>query len=79
MTYNYQRKENIIEITIKNPFGAKMDFFRSNNPNNTKKVSRIIKDKYGIDLNPTIPKEKSINDLKEEETQNFLDKDISWD
>ena len=84
MSYGYLRKGNIIEITIKDQFGGKMDFFRSNNPENTREISRLIRDKYGINLNPTIPEDKSINNLKKEEDKKEvkdkkpLDKDFEW-
>lgn len=70
----YGRKGNLIEITIKDEVGTKLDFFRttSQDKKSVKKIAKIIKDKYGFDLKPEIKPEDSINNKK------WFEKDIEW-
>lgn len=65
---DYARSDNILEITIKDNTGRRIDFFRSNNRKDSIRVLRILKEKYGLECKPEIPIEKSIN----------FDKEIDW-
>jgi len=44
---SYGRRGNLIEITIRDETGTKLDFFRVADEESFKKVLKIIKDKYG--------------------------------
>jgi len=76
----YGRKGNIIEITIRDEVGTKVDFFRVADNVNFKKVAKIIKQKYGYDFSPEITPEKSINNKDKEikKEKGWLDKDWEW-
>jgi len=76
----YGRKGNIIEITIRDEVGTKVDFFRVADNVNFKKVAKIIKQKYGYDFSPEITPEKSINhkDKEIKKEKGWLDKDWEW-
>ena len=71
----YGKKSHIIEITLRDENGGKMDFFRCNNNEGFKKVALIIKNKYGFDAGEN--KEMNINENFEEE-KSFLDKEMEW-
>ncbi|HDK27246.1 MAG TPA: hypothetical protein ENG48_09225 [Candidatus Atribacteria bacterium] len=76
----YGRRGNIIEITIRDEVGTKVDFFRVADNVNFKKVARIIRKKYGFNFSPEIPPEKSINNKDKEikKEKGWLDKDWEW-
>jgi hypothetical protein len=58
----YGSKSEIIEILVKDFSGRELDFFRTNNKKECAKIGRILKDKYGFNLNG----EKDTNELQEE-------------
>jgi len=60
-TYSYFRKGNILKLEIFDETERMIDRFISNNPKKHQEISRILKDKYGIDLSPTISEKESIN------------------
>jgi len=74
----YHRSGNIIEIKIKDNGDRLIDTFKCNNNKAFKTISNIIKNKYGFDPTPEIKKEESINERKECEINDFLEKDILW-
>jgi hypothetical protein len=47
---DYGRKGDIVEITIKDDMGGKIDFFKSNNPDDDKRIGEILRRKYGRDF-----------------------------
>jgi len=57
----YSREGKIIEISIKEGDGRRIDFFRSNNEKEIPKITRLIKIKHGIDFIPEIDHKKSIS------------------
>ena len=61
----YGRRGDVIEMTIKDSSGGKMDFFRCDNGGDYIKILRIIKSKYGFDFKPEVEKEESINEMRE--------------
>ena len=63
-----------IEIIIKGQRGGKIDFFKTNNKEEYKKILQVIKDKYGYEY----PQKEQFNIKKQvEEEINFLDKNRS--
>lgn len=75
----YGRKGDIVEITLKDSDGGKIDFFRSNNLEDDKRIGRILKEKYGRDFSPEISREKSINAKSEiDKEKKWLDKNFGW-
>lgn len=73
----YSREGKIIEITIRENDGRKMDFFRCNNDKEFNKIANIIKIKYGFNFKPEINKEDSMNFKEEfEEEERFLNKEL---
>ena len=49
MTYGHSNG-GIIEITMRDVGGEKLDFFRCNNKEDFKKIVKLLGDKYGYDL-----------------------------
>ena len=83
---NYFRNGTILKIEVLNETKGKLDTYRSKTPEQHRNVSKILLTKYGINLNPTIPSEKSINNINKEKTKEkqkeeniFLKKDMTWD
>jgi len=75
----YQRTGDIIEITLRDSSGGRMDSFRCNNKKEfAQKIAPILSGKYGWKFTPEISSEESINSLKEKENKEFLDKDMEW-
>ena len=72
--YNYKRTGHKIKIEVFDETKRKMESLFSDNEGAHKRNSSILKEKYGIDLTPEIPKEESIND----EERKFLDKEARW-
>jgi len=71
------KEGKIIELAIKESDNRRLDFFRTNNQKEIKKISRIVKDKYGLDFTPETNHKDSkdfIDEVKEE--QEFLDKEF---
>jgi len=73
----YGRRGNMIEITIRDEVGTKIDFFRTADDRNFRKIAKIIKEKYGFSFS-----QESNNDNESTEKlikeKNWLDKDIKW-
>lgn len=57
----FSREGKIVEITIKEGDGRKLDFFRCNNPKEIPKITKLIKLKHGLDFTPEIKDEDSIS------------------
>ena len=75
----YGRRGDIVEITIRDETGRKLDFFRTADKESFKKIAKIIKLRYGFDFSPEIKPEESVNAkeaLKKEKS--WLDKDLEW-
>jgi len=75
----YGLRGNMIEITIRDEVGTKIDFFRVADNKNFRKIAKIIRDKYGFNFSPEIKPEESVN-AKEEirREKGWLDKDLEW-
>lgn len=73
----YGRRGEIIEITVRDGSGGKIDFFKCNNKEDYRKILGMIRKKYGYSYRPEIGKEESINDL-EKEKEKEKGKDIEW-
>ena len=63
--YGYSRMGNQLKIEVYDESERRIDSFFSNNQENHKRIGRILKEKYGIDLSPSIKVEDSINKEKE--------------
>ncbi len=68
----YSRHDKIIEITIKDENGKKLDFFMCNNKKDFPKIVAILRDKYDFDFKPAIKTEDSINFKKIVEEERIL-------
>lgn len=75
-SYNYGRSGHKIKIEVFDETRRKIETLQSNNDFGHKRNSTTLKEKYGIDLTPEIPKENSINMVEEE--KKFLDKEMEW-
>ncbi len=63
---NLSREEKILEVTIRDQDGRKLDFFRCNNKKDCKNIANIIRNKYGF----------SFSDLKKENNERYLQKEF---
>jgi len=63
----YGDEGQILEITIRDFRGGKVDFFRVNNNKDYKHILKILKQKYGFDA-----------EEKEEYDPQWIEKDIEW-
>lgn len=72
-SYNYGRTGHKIKIEVFDDTKRRIDTLRADNKKDYTRCSRILKEKYGIDLNPEINIKNSINKEKD-----FLDKDLDW-
>ena len=77
---SYQRTGDIIEITLRDSSGGKIDSFRCDNKKAFPNIARIIAGKYGWNWKPEISAEESINNVKKEaeEEKKWLDKEAGW-
>ncbi len=74
--YGYTRSGNILKIEVCDESEKRIDWFISDNNEKHRRIGRILKDKYGIDLSPTVDI-KDIEELKEEkEKKDWLNPDF---
>lgn len=62
----YGRKGEMVEITIRDVNGAKLDFFRCNNKKEYPRIIKIINDKYGF---PSTVSPKVASDILKEQKE----------
>lgn len=75
----YLRNGTKLRMEVIDDSKRKLDTFVSKTPEQHRNVSRILLNKYGINLNPTISMKNSINNLKKEKGKTeFIQKDIEW-
>jgi len=66
---------DIVEITIKDFTGRKLDFFRCNSKNDYRRILKILEESYGFSMDKEISNELS---KEEKEEKNWLEKDVKW-
>lgn len=72
----YGRQNDIVEITVRDASGGRIDYFKCNNKKDYKRILKIVRDKYGFDFAPEIEMEKKVDFDKEK--SKWLKKDFEW-
>ena len=79
---SYQRTGDMIEITVRDSSGSKMDFFRTDKKEEfSKRIAPILASKYGWKWKPEVSEKESVNEIKEKENkekEDWLAKDMGW-